>query len=106
MPLWLIQILVIGIAIYRFNNALKYMRSKPLFLKEVYAPWIDESRIDSARKLYFAHELSLLVFLVIFPLITQLPALKSFLIYVLLTFMLTWFCLYLWWVYHFSDRKN
>ena len=106
MPLWLIQIFVIGIAIYRFNNALKYMRSKPLFLKEVRAPWIDESRIDSARKLLFAHEIALLVFLVTFPMLSQLPSLKPFLIYVLVSFMLIWFCLFLWWVYHFSERKN
>ena len=106
MPLWLIQMLVIGIAIYRFNNALKYMRSKSLFLKEVRAPWLDESRIDSARKLHFAHEISFLVFLVTFPILSQLPALKPLLIYALVSFLLIWFGLGLWWVYHFSERKN
>ncbi len=106
MPLWLIQILVIGIAIYRFNNALKYMRSKSLFLKEIRAPWIDESRIDLARKLHFALEISFLVFLVTFPILSQLHALKPFLIYVLVSFLLTWFCLSLWWVFHFSESKR
>ena len=106
MPLWLIQILIVCIAIYRFNNALKYMRSKPLFLKEIRAPWIDESRLDLARKLHFAHEISLLVFLVTFPILIQVPALKPFLIYFLVYFLLIWFGLVLWWIYYFSERKN
>ena len=106
MPLWIIQIIVIAIAIYRFKNALKYMRSKSLFLKEICAPWIDKSRIDSARKLHFAHEILLLVFLVTFPSVSKIALLKPFLVYVLVSFLTIWFGLYLWWVYYFSERKN
>jgi len=106
LPLWLIQIIVIAIAIYRFKNALNYMKSRSLFLKEIRAPWIDESRIDSARKLHFAHEISFLVFLVSFPMVSKITVAKPFLIHALVSFLLIWFGLYLWWVYHFSERKN
>ena len=106
MPLWLIQIIVIAIAIYRFKNALKYMRSKSLFLKEVRAPWIDESRIESARKLHFAHEMLFLIFLVIFPTVSTIALIKPFLIHIFVSFLVIWFGLLLWWVYYFSERKS
>ena len=106
MPLWIIQVAVIAVAIYRFKNALKYMRSKSIFLKEIRAPWIDESRIDLARKLHFAHEISFLVFLVTFPILSTIPFIKPFLIHILMSFLIIWFCLHLWWVYYFSERKN
>ena len=82
MPFWLIQALVIVIAIYRFKIAQKYMRSKSLFLKEIRAPWIDESRIDSARKLHFALEMFLLIFTITFPMVSKITVVKPFLIYI------------------------
>ena len=82
------------------------MRSKSLFLIEAVATWIDESRIEPARKLYFAHEISLLIFLVTFPILIRLSAQKAFLVYIFSSFFVIWICLFLWWMYHYSAKKD
>ncbi len=106
MPLWLIQIILIAIAIYRFSQALKYKKSESLFIKEIRGNWIDKSRINEAKKLYFMHDVSSLIFLITFPALIHIAVIKPFLVHMLVSFIVAWFGLYLWWFFHFSAKKQ
>ena len=104
MPLWFIQILLIAIAIYRFNNALKYMRSEVLFQKEIFALKIDKSKFEIARNVYFILEVIVLIFLVTFPFLSTINFLKPYLMKYLIYFLIIWSGLSVVWFFKYSEN--
>jgi hypothetical protein len=106
MPLWSVQIILLVIAIWKIKNVLRYRNSTTLFINEVGGDWIDKTKLEKAKKLFIAHEATLFIFILPFSWLLYLESFKPIAWHVLITFLIVWFCAYLWWTFHFTAKNK